>query len=269
MDYSEEIQKQIEAYLLGTLRDVELQKFEALLEADDSLAAFVGNLKEVNEVLQNDSWAFSDLNTNNPKTKEYLDFYLDDKNKAFYNQLKDLSNGKEKKKINIRLLWQVASVAALIVIGFFIFKPSNPIDYNQLYSAYMNVDEIPSFTERGTSDSILTLIEANFNAKNYDQTIEIISMYETNFPPEKTALINIYKGVTYTELGQYDEATSLLSEESIFSESLYNQMSQWFLALNYLKAEKIVEAKLILKEIAKNKQHYKFEEAKAILKKLD
>ncbi|MEZ5023295.1 MAG: hypothetical protein R2728_08565 [Chitinophagales bacterium] len=269
MDYSEDIQKQIEAYLLGTLSEVELQQFEALLEEDNSLATFVGNLKEVNEVLQNDSWAFSDLDINNPKTKEYLDFYLDDKNKAFYNQLKDLSNGKEKKKFNIRTLWQVASVAALIVIGIFIFKPSNSIDYNQLYSSYMNVDEIPSFTERGINDSVFALIEKNFNAKNYSQTIEIISMYETNFPPEKTDFINIYKGITYTELGRYDEATSLLSEESVFSESLYNQMSQWFLALNYLKAEKIAEAKQILKEIAKNKQHYKFEEARAILKKLD
>jgi tetratricopeptide (TPR) repeat protein len=133
----------------------------------------------------------------------------------------------------------------------------------------MNVDEIPSFTERGINDSVFALIEKNFNARNYSQTIEIISMYETNFPPEKTDLINIYKGITYTELGRYDEATSLLSEESVFSESLYNQMSQWFLALNYLKAEKIAEAKQILKEIAKNKQHYKFEEARAILKKLD
>ncbi|MEZ5001591.1 MAG: hypothetical protein R2730_01030 [Chitinophagales bacterium] len=272
MDYSDDIQAQIEAYLQGRLQGDELTQFESSLKADESLALQVSQFKEVMDVLQDDSWSLTDFQADHPKAKAYLDFYLKDANKSYYNQLEALSNAEEEKtvksNINIRAIWSVASIAAVLVICFLIFRPTPSIDHNALYSEYKNLDDIPTFVDRGSNDSVLSLIEKSFSEKDYGRTNEIISMYEAQFPSELSDQIHIYKAITYTETGKFDQAANLLSDQSIFSQSIYDQMSQWFLALNYLKANDINEARKILKEITRDKQHYKYKEAKTLLRKL-
>jgi hypothetical protein len=271
MEPTDNIQELILAFLRGELSESELENFTILLKNHPELEKEVKEFKELTSVLDADSWAITQFDNSNDAAKEYFKFYTDKKNQAYFQYLKsmDIEGNKKTEKQSLKVLWSSLAVAAILILGVFLFKPNEKADATQLFSAYINTDEIPSFAERGgQSDSILILIETLFQQKRFEAVNELILNHQSDFNPETIDLISIYQGVAYGETAQYQNAVATFSNPEIFKYSIYQPMANWYLALYLLKSEQIIEAKIQFMEIAENSNHYKQKEALEILKKM-
>ena len=177
--------------------------------------------------------------------------------------------------MNTKNLFRIAGVVAVIAVVFISCKngnmPANETahaDVSDLYKEYMDVSEIPTFTTRGATDSVLSLIEMSFTSKEFEKVNSIIADNESNFDEEQKDLIYIYQGISYGERSMYDKAYESLNNSEIFEGSLYEQMADWYLGMTLLSSNNLVKAKELFVSISENENHYKQQEAKTILKKI-
>ena len=270
MEQNDKTYELIEAYLRGTMNENELSDFERMLLENPELKQTVAEFKEVYDVLNEEDWKITTFHPDLQKARDYLKFYTDNKNKKYLSQLQEISiDHKNQSKMNIRTLLGTAAVAAVLVIGIVMLKNnSGATDYDALYAEYASLDELPTFTVRGVTDSVISLIETQFYAKEFEDVNNLISNNEESFDDDQRSLVSIYQGVAFGERGLYDEAYDVLSNAEIFENSIYAQMTDWYLALAFLNGESVPKAKELFKEMAQNDNHYKQAEAKQVLKKL-
>ncbi len=274
MEYSDEISRQIEAYLRGTLVGESLLNFENQLKNDVELSEKVKHYKEIVSVLDEDSWALSEFDAKNDRAKTYLNFYREKKNQDYFKKLENLdyNESENQNSFNIRAIFGVVGVAAMLVIAFFIFNPNaGSIDYGQIADAYINKNEIPSLTVRSGSndiDSIAILIDSNFDLGKYEAVNNLIDANQNSFSEETVSLLYLYEGYALNEREQFDRAQEIFGNEEVFGATIYDQLAEWQLALSYLQSNDIEKAKKLLSRFSKDKNHFKQKEAKEILKKI-
>lgn len=161
-----------------------------------------------------------------------------------------------------------ATVLSIIILASCGQNKEKAVDIDSLISTYMSVDDIPSFTQRGSIDSVLNIIETSFNSKNYEAVNDIIIKNQESFADGDKDIVYIYQGVSYAKRGMYTEAYNVLANNEIYENSLYEQMANWYLAMSMMKTQNVSEAKKLFTAFANDPSHYKQEEAKEILKKL-
>lgn len=164
-----------------------------------------------------------------------------------------------------KLIFSAAILFAVLMVTSCNSEPKGTVD--ELISTYMTADDLPTFTERGTTDSLLSLIETSFNSKEYELVNNIVIANQDSFSQEDLDAIYLYQGVAYAQRGMYDKAYDVLANKEIYDNSLYGQMANWYLAMAMLKNQKVSEAKKLFTQFANDEKHYKQEESKEILKK--
>lgn len=256
--------------LRGELGDAEQADLEQLIAQDAELAEAVKAYREAYEILDETSWKLTGFKPELKRAKDYLAFYTDEKNKQYYNELKNINLNQKQNKMSKTTIFGAIGVAAAIVLAVvFLNKGGADTDYGSVYDQYASLDEIPTFTVRGATDSVLSLIETQFYAKQFADVNTIINENEEAFDDDQKSLVSIYQGVSYGERGMYEEAYEVLSKRELFENSLYDQMAEWYLALALLNGETSARRAVeMFKEIAGDDTHYKQAEAKQILKKL-
>lgn len=270
MEPNDNILSLVEAWLRGQLGAEETAELERLMAEDTELADAVNSYKEAFEVLDETSWKLTEFNPDLQRARDYLSFYADEKNKAYFNELNAISQGGQRRSvINRRSIFGAVGVAAVILLSVVLLRNGGDTDVNALYAEYAALEEIPTFTVRGTTGEILSRIETQFHEENYAEVNAIISNHQDEFDEEQKSLIAIYQGVSFGERGMYEEAYAVLNDPAVFGNSIYGQMSEWYLALIMLNHEPDrARAKQLLKKIAGNSKHYKQAEAVQILGKL-
>ena len=124
------------------------------------------------------------------------------------NLKKQLSSIKETpvRKMKTIMLWRsVAAVGIMLIAAYFLLKPTqNLIQSDQLYSAhYEPLENKLVVISRGaqTDFDSLKLAMTAYNAKNYEEALELIELIEYKNPN-----IHIYKGSIAMEQQNYDKA---------------------------------------------------------------
>lgn len=209
----------IERHIRGEMPSVEMVSFEKRLLDDSDFAQAYKVEKDIH-----DSITFME----HQKLKGRLDKIHE-----------DVVGSKEtvQKKIIPKRRW--ASLAAAILIGvviatFFLLPQNQSAD--QLMADFY---EKPSFAPtRGTSD--FNDIQKAYQANNYQQAITLIS--ESNEPS-----LQLYKGIAYLELNEYDEAINVFSK--LQSNTNINDQATWYLALTFLKKDDEEACKLELEKL--------------------
>lgn len=270
MESNDKLEALIEAYLLGTLDGDELAGFEQMMRSDPELAERVRIMAEVSGMLDENSWHVGEFDRDNPKAKEYFEFFNENRNKDYLQELEKISVNPKTGKMNFKSILGLAGVAAIVVVGIILFNRKNQEtpDHSQLYAEYASLDEVPSFTVRGATDSIINLIELQFQAKNFEDVNTLVVEHEDEFDEDQKSLMNIYQGISYGERGMYDQAYDVLDNTELFDNSIYSQMAEWYLGLALMKGDSDKRAKEIFMDIASNDNHYKQSEAKQILKRM-
>lgn len=222
MNLEQELYEKIEAYLRDELSGSERIAFEAEIKADDHLSQAVDTMQHI-------LFAFG-----RKGEQEALE-ELKAIDKEELHQL--IACAKPKKKRYLIWLPAVASIAALLVIAFFIFQPGDTSQ--QLFYAYYQTEELDIPPSRGD------LSDTEYgNQELYRQSIALI---EDNKLPE--AINNL----------------RLLSSLPDFE---YKEEAEWALALAYLKANRQQEAITTLDSII-NQAGYYAERAKELKNKMD
>jgi len=268
VELNENIAQQIERYLREDLDDRELESFQELLRNDKNLNELVLKYKEIYDTMDETSWNLTKFDPENEKAQHLLEFFKDEKNKKYLRELENIIVEQKSSKMNIRAIFGTAAVAAVLVLAIFFMRNNKTVDYGQLYDQYASLDELPSFTERGITDSVMSLIETQFYAKNFKSVNTVVEDNEEDFDEDQKSLVYIYQGVSYGERGMYQQAYDALSSTELYDNSIYSQMADWYLGLAMMRGESIAKAKEIFTLIAKDDGHYKQADAKQILKKL-
>jgi hypothetical protein len=160
------------------------------------------------------------------------------------------------------LRW-IASIAALLVIGFFVFnnKQSSSKSMQELYASNYSIE--PVSMERGSvQDSLQQIIEL-YTQKQYSQASPLLSVY-CQAHPDKTDL-QLANAICNLEQKNTPKAIELL-QSIISSNTLYTEKAQWYLAMAYLQNGNKEKVNTLLQSFSK--EHFYYAKAQSILQSL-
>ena len=163
-----------------------------------------------------------------------------------FEQIEEEIESGEKRQANfpVYLRWAatVAVIATLSVIAFLNVGKSDKDLFLAYYTVYPNVDS-PISRAEGSNAAVWVDYESGNYQKAYRQFHENIRANKN----DDTSWF--YLGICAIELDLLQEAEEAFEKVSAMSESKYKEQAQWYLALNYLKAEDKSRSKATLNEI--------------------
>ena len=228
--------ERIDRYLKGQLTEEELQSFEAEMELDADLR---------NEVLLQ-----RDIKIG---AEAYFDEELREK-LAAVEQQQQVSDRPGRRFFfkPWRPVGIAASVVLLLGLAYLILMPSNSGDPQALFASYYQpypniVNPIERSAANIQNDGL-----SNYEQGNYQQAVMQFEEELKQFPQSDFRLF--YQALAYLEVGDNENALKNLAQ--INEPGEFYHPAQWYLALTYLKAENIDEAKNQLQVIADNPGDY-------------
>jgi len=141
----------VERYINGLMPEEELNLFLEEINNNDELKNTIAIYKEMNSIYNDDDWELTPQDKKNPTIDKHLEFLRSEKGNSIKNAiLEEQENYFNKPKYNFKkIITVVTSVAAILIIGFFILKSPN----TNLYNDYKdNWQELPSLTLRGLNN---------------------------------------------------------------------------------------------------------------------
>lgn len=235
----------IESYLLGQMSETEKVEFESELQ-------------------------------NNQLLKEQLELeqaiVTQIQDRAFVEQQITSAKKEMQKGKTIRLtLYSVVSIAAMLVLVFFVRGFWQGQQYDQLYASnfvtYPNDYLIINGSYRGDVefDSLQVMAITAYEAKDFPTAINMFTrVLTTTDNPE----IRFYLAISQLEVNQTNQAlTNLQTLYNQPNEYRYFEQTRWYLALVNLKIHHKAEAKKYLDELVKLEEVY-WDKAKELLNQL-
>lgn len=233
-------------YVEGDLDETERVAFEKLLTEDTELKQHLIDYYEIHNSLKME-FASDDNRESLVKTLEGL-------NKQHF---KTIESAPKVVKLNAYLKW-VGSVAAILVLGLFIWAPWQ----GNLYQQY-NSTVLMSVTERGADKTDLDEAAALFNNKKYVEAKALLAKLNSIEPTN--AMVSYYYSVTLLETNEVVKSRALLTD-LYNGESVFRYDAAYTMAMSYLKENKKADAKPWLQKVPEG--NAQFIKAQALLKKL-
>lgn len=243
---------QIDDYILGKLSPKEEEDFRQQLLIDSNLAQEVKKRELMRDGLEA---------LGNQKMKERI--------KAVRTEMLDneKNSSPPKNRNGIIPLWIMAA-AAIFILGFVGWQFLSPteIDIEDVFAKSYQ-PYIEDFGSRGTNTAKEYLqAGAYYNEKNYSAAIPLLRNILKTEP--QNSEVELVLGDCLLSTNKTKEAmvhfNSILERKT----NLYNDPAQWFLALSYLKQNKIEACKKALENLTKNAKADYHQEAKELFSKL-
>ncbi len=260
----ENLELKIEQYLGGEMSPEESFAFENEMSNDGVLYNEVLLAEDVNLFLKNRSVKDS-KSVNEIKAQPSLSQKEEIKariSKAHTIYKAKNVRGSDTSNIVYYITGIAATVLILVSVYFFTLNDSS-LD---MYNAYYDMDDLPSFTMRSEEASLLATATMEFKDKEYAQALKKFKAYFStaeNIDP----LVHIYTGLIYANQNQLDKSIAEL-DFLANSTSIDAGKAKWFKVMVYLRFDDKANAKITLKEILEKPNNYKYEEAKELLKNL-
>jgi hypothetical protein len=241
----------IEKYIDGELEGIDLLNFENLLSTNPDIKREYNLSKEINNsILEDDVMALRE-------TMNYM--YQDD----------SLAKRKPQVfKLPKFYYYAAASAALLIASGGLVQRLNNPsLDNNTVFEKYYSPYEVSVTYRSGDTEVDRLLLNAleSYEEKDFAQALVLFEqVLQTR---KKDMAAKLYSGITYLEEEKYQKAKTSFDNIISNNNNLFIEQAKWYLALCYLKTEKIEDAQVILSEIVKEESYYK-EMAVGVLKDL-
>ncbi len=266
-----DLEKEIDAYLNGEMTPEMRKVFEDKILNDTEAKKEFELYREMNTVFDDTDWELTEEASQHPKIKQSEAFLKSEKGKAIAKSIQNVENdyfdttSQPRKK---QILLYVGSIAAVLIIGLFIFFQSKYIINNQsLYAEYKDWEELPSLTLR-SGDTDLAKAEKLFTQKQYQKSLLILEKHQSANDYTINPQVLIYMGVIQLELNNA-EAAQKNFQKLLQSNSLDAYKAHWYLALCYLKSKKIKKAKKELEIMIKDTISFKDENAQELIKKIN
>jgi tetratricopeptide (TPR) repeat protein len=169
--------------------------------------------------------------------------------------------------INKKLYYAAAIILIFISIGFCLLKPQKLDGQSLFVEFYKPLSEISVSRSVEDKDGIILLKDAidYYNNKNYVAASKLFKKIVLN--NKKNHIAKLYLGLCGIELDSLKFAKEHLKSLLNANEMFFSEKAEWYLAMVYLKEEKVNDAKVFLKAIVKRKGEYS-KTAKLILDKI-
>jgi tetratricopeptide (TPR) repeat protein len=258
-----DLEKEIQLYLYGEMTSGEKMIFEEKINSDPQLQKDINTYQEMYAMYNDTDWNTTASTTKNSKVIAYEAFLKSEKGRAIANSIKNTERTyfEEKSTSDIKkwILYAV-SVAAILIIGFFIvYQSSSAINGKSLYAEYKNWNTLPSLTLRDENTALATA-EKFFRGQNYQEALDRFLEYQQTQSEDQNPQIILYIGIAQLELDQ-DETAIQTFEKLLHSNTLDASKANWYLALAYLKMNKIIKAKEKLQIIIDDSKNDQYEKA--------
>lgn len=238
---NEETYIRFENYLANELPPEEQQLFEEQLQNDTQF---------------NESFQIYSNWTN------YLENKFDPEAENFKENLKSISaqhfteeTTPKSKVITFKPWYYAAAASIVVVIGTWFMMQNDPN-----YSNY-NQHDTALFMERSVGDENLKQAQEAFNAKDYKKAVAFFDKITDFRDPE----LQYFYAISLIETNDYTKA-KLFLDYLREGNSVYRHKATWYLALSYLKQDKIEECKMTLNQIPADAEDY--EKAQQLLSDL-
>ena len=248
----------IEKFLEGKMSDDEKKEFENKLKLDQPLSAMITDMNLLVEGIK--------MSAAESSKEEKLDRL------KFFNQINEI----EKNAFEISdarivpmyrrpwILSAAASVILLVTLTFYFMREQTPIG-EKLYTAYFEPFDSPgSGLTRGTNE--VTLKSRAYEAYDNGNYKVAAQLFEQITREKEDAIAQLCLGNSYLAQNDLNKAEKVFTEMLTKQSELITQ-AKWYLALTYLKENKMERAKATLWEISKSSTYG--EKARKLLKKLD
>lgn len=248
MEQEEKDIELIEAYHQHRLNDEELAAFERRRASD----------KDFDQKAEDYIHIMTEINT----------FGQQDFMKKVKGWEKDIAAKEKTKIIPLKRFLSMAAaiIIILIPIGYLLLSDFFKQDQQELFTAYFEpYDDV--ITERSEQAGLLEQALSAYNQENFRQAITYFEGYLKE-NPEETG-IKSYLGISYLAVGETDKAERSLKEATQSGTGLFKEVSEWYLALTYLKAEQINPLKQQLKVITSQSGHMYRAQAEKLLKEIE
>jgi tetratricopeptide (TPR) repeat protein len=163
-------------------------------------------------------------------------------------------------------LYWIASVAAILIIGFIAFNFWPNKNTNDLfathYEPYRNV--VKPVTRGETKMDSLSQAFFYYENKNYDKAISYFNALKER--PESQVL-EFYRAMIYIEQEEFDKAYQTLELYAAPVEAKLNAQSLWYMALLNIRKDNTEKAKIQLQQLI-DLGNFKISTARAILQEL-
>lgn len=235
----------IDNYLKGLLSEKEEQAFRVRLSLDASFKEQFDLEYKLFNALNEDSWSY--IERNSPEVDEYKNLLEGDDMMALKKTLSETNEAINSKTSSNRrnIFIYLAAASVVLFLGFQIFF-NQDMSNQELYDSYVGLDDLPSFVSRSDAPNSLSKAQELFEDGKFKDAISIFELEQNG--NNNIAQILIYKGLAYTELGEFDEA-QLTFDKLINSNLLDAEKGYWYKGLSYLKSDQVEEAKTIFQKI--------------------
>jgi len=253
--------QRMERFLEGKMGVEERKEFERKLNLDQSLNTMMTDMNLLVEGIK-----MSAAQTSKEEKSDRLKFFAeinDIESHAF-----DISAPAARVVPMYRkpMVWSAAaSVLLLVSLTFYFVREQTPLN-EQLYVAYFEPFDSPgSGSTRGTTNVVTLKTEAYeyYDNGNYKLAAQL---FEQIVKEKDDPIAQLCLGNAYLKLNDFASAEKIFTDMVAKHAELFTQ-AKWYLALTYLKENKMERAKAILWEISKSSTYG--EKAQKLLKKLD
>jgi tetratricopeptide (TPR) repeat protein len=229
----QEQHEQIEAYINGLLSPLEAEMLEQKMAANEDLAREVENTR---------------LSIAIVKT-----YGVREKIKAIHAE--EVSRAKKKNNTTISFYaYRIAASLAFFFIGFGIIKFLTTNEDNVYQQSYFPYTTEQTRSENKSGESLTERILGAYNAKDYDK---VISLYENSNVQSPRA--TFLAASAYMEIEKFDLAVrgfeKVLQLNGERQLKLFQEDTEYYLALSYLKTNRPDDAFLLLKKIKEDESH--------------
>ncbi|HPF10578.1 MAG TPA: hypothetical protein PKW08_04660 [Flavobacteriaceae bacterium] len=257
--------EQLERYLNGTMTVPERTAFEATLQEQPALQELLELQQQLDTWGDETDWVPFQGEAQHLREQQ-AKFEAED-TQAFSEKLKNYRRSITPKKRNSFRTYYWAAAAAMAALLLWWAYPNASLSNQQYYQQFRNWDELPSLvTKDGAQDRLVVAMEAAFRNSEYQKAIDLSAAIE----PASTgniATLELYKGISYMELGRYEEAR-MRFQTLTEGESLDFHKGYWYLALLALKMDDTDGCRSYLKTIVQHPNYYHYQEAKQLLEDL-
>jgi hypothetical protein len=194
------------------------------------------------------------------QTNQFLSVKFDAKSIDFKQNLNAISQehfASKRSKVIAFQPWQYAVAASMVLFfGLWFLMSGNPqySDFNQHEQAY--------FVERSAHDKNLNEAQKFFNEKRYKKAIVSFEKIDDLTNPE----LQYFYAIALIETAHYKQAEIYLKNLKSGT-SVYKHKATWYLALSYLKQDKLKECKIYLEQVPADAEEYV--KAQKLLKDLE
>lgn len=236
------------------------------------------------EMTEEELWSFQQDLKDDPELKEKLDLhhlvekslkeksekeFRDKLENSYYKSRPDSTKTPSVEKPSLKLVYFFISFAAALIVGLLIFINGTVPDKDSLFEEYytpINVMYGTRSAEASPAESNLISGIKAYHMRDFERSERLIESYLLN-ETDKKAVANYFLGLAKVELQDFTNAAKCFKNVLNDSANYYQEHSQWYLALVFLKNDQLEEAKQLFTQISLEGTVHS-EDSKEILKKI-